>query len=180
MNALFKNGNEIKKRKDISLIITEDDGTTSQVFIPGDELLAEYGWEKYETPQPTEEELLQRAKAVKVKEIASYDKSENVNSFFIGSMPIWLDKDTRTGLSLRLNAEINKGCESTTLWYNDMQFALPINTAFAMLYELEIYASACYDNTQRHIANVKTLLTIEQIQSYDYTTGYPDKLRFDI
>jgi hypothetical protein len=47
-----------------------------------------------------------------------------------------------------------------------------------MLYALEVYASACYDNTQRHLAAVDSLSTIEEIQSYDYTTGYPDKLKF--
>lgn len=180
MNALFKNGNEIKNRKDISLIITEDDGTTLQVFNPSDELLAEYGWKKYEIPQPTEEEIFQREKRNKLNEIQHYDSSSEVNNFYIGEHSVWLDKATRTGLTLRFNSELAAKHETTSLWYNNMKFTLPINDAIAMLYAIELYASACYDNTQRHIANVNSLETIEEVSYYDHTTGYPDKLRFDI
>lgn len=180
MNALFKNGNEIKKRKDISLIITEDDGTTSQVFIPGDELLAEYGWEKYEIPQPTEEEIFQREKRNKLNEIQHYDKSSEVNNFYMQGESMWLDFEKRSRLLLRFQAETAKGNENTTLWGNGKEYNLPLSVAIQMLYELETYASMCYDNTQRHIANVNSLETIEEVSYYDHTTGYPDKLRFDI
>ena len=47
-----------------------------------------------------------------------------------------------------------------------------------MLYLLEMYASNCYDNTQRHIANVANLENIEDIENYNYFEGYPDKLHF--
>ncbi len=39
-----------------------------------------------------------------------------------------------------------------------------------MLYAIEVYASACYDNTQLHLANVDALQTIEDISVYDYTS----------
>ena len=42
-----------------------------------------------------------------------------------------------------------------------------------MLYRLEAYASECYDNTQKHLANVKTLLTVDEVINYDYKSGYP-------
>jgi hypothetical protein len=29
-----------------------------------------------------------------------------------------------------------------------------------------------------HIANVNNLETIEEVETYDFTTGYPDKLQF--
>jgi hypothetical protein len=47
-----------------------------------------------------------------------------------------------------------------------------------MLNAIELYASACYDNTQRHISTVKSMEMIDDIKSYDYRTGYPDKLIF--
>ena len=180
MNALFKNGNEIKKRKDISLIITEDDGTTLQVFNPSDELLAEYGWEKYEAHQPTEEELVERTKRMKLREIEHHDTSSEVNNFYMRGEPMWLDFEKRSRLLLRFQAETAKGNENTTLWGNGKEYNLPLSVAIQMLYELETYASMCYDNTQRHITNVNSLTTIEEIQAYDHTTGYPDKLRFEI
>ena len=49
-----------------------------------------------------------------------------------------------------------------------------------MLYKVEIYASQCYDRTQYHISQIKTLETLDEINAYDYTTGYPEKLNFNI
>ena len=50
--------------------------------------------------------------------------------------------------------------------------------AMQMLYAIEVYASACYDNTQRHLSEVEKLETIEEVEAYNYRTGYPEKLRF--
>lgn len=47
-----------------------------------------------------------------------------------------------------------------------------------MLLAIEIYASGCYDNTQRHLAEVDKLETKEEIESYDYRSGYPNILEF--
>ena len=47
-----------------------------------------------------------------------------------------------------------------------------------MLNAIELYASACYDNTQVHIANINAIEDIETLKNYDYRTGYPEKLRF--
>jgi hypothetical protein len=47
-----------------------------------------------------------------------------------------------------------------------------------MLNAIELYASACYDNTQSHIAAIKDLKTVEEIDAYDYRVGYPEKLHF--
>ena len=91
---------------------------------------------------------------------------------------MWLDKATRAGLMLRLQAEQAMGKETTTLWYGTHQFELPIVNAFQMLYALEVYASQCYDNTQRHLANVNALQSIEEVEIYDYRAGYPQKLEF--
>lgn len=47
-----------------------------------------------------------------------------------------------------------------------------------MLYALELYASECYDNTQYHKMMISELTDFNTINEYDYTTGYPEKLRF--
>ena len=47
-----------------------------------------------------------------------------------------------------------------------------------MLYAIELYASACYDNTQRHLAALDMLEDEDSVKTYDYTTGYPEKLEF--
>lgn len=188
MNTLYIKDGQIKTRSQIVIksqrTIKDKDGYEKVVgtntFNPSEELILANGWEKYETPQPTEEELFQREKQNKLDEIQHYDSSREVNNFYIGEHRVWLDKATRTGLTLRFNSELAAKHETTSLWYDNTKFTLPINDAIAMLYAIELYASACYDNTQQHIANVSNITTMEELENYDYRTGYPEMLRFEI
>lgn len=148
-----------------------------QYINPSEELILEDGWLEYEIKY-TDEELLDRAKSKKIQEILDYDTSPNVNCFYMSDTEIWLDKETRTGLKLRFEAETNIGMVETSLWYNNIRFTLPTSSAVQMLYLLEIYASQCYDNTQFHIKSVSELTNVDDIENYDYTTGYPNKLKF--
>lgn len=148
-----------------------------QYINPSEELILEDGWMEYEIKY-TDEELLDRAKSKKIQEILDYDTSSNVNCFYMSDTEIWLDKETRTGLKLRFEAETNIGMVETSLWYNNIRFTLPTDSAVQMLYLLEIYASQCYDNTQFHIKSVSELTNVDDIENYDYTTGYPNKLKF--
>lgn len=162
--------------KERNRIVINKDGR--QTICPTHEMLLEDGWVEYTIPEPTEEELLLRAKAYVKNEIRRYDSSSEVNEFFINGLPVWLDKATRAGLKLRFEAELAMGREATTLWYNNQQFPLSLANAMQMLYAIEVYASACYDNTQAHYANVEALATIEECEAYDYRVGYPEKLNF--
>lgn len=148
-----------------------------QYINPSEELILEDGWMEYEIKY-TDEELLDRARSKKIQEILDYDTSPNVNCFYMSDTEIWLDKETRTGLKLRFEAETNIGMVETSLWYNNIRFTLPTSSAVQMLYLLEIYASQCYDNTQFHIKSVSELTNVDDIENYDYTTGYPNKLKF--
>ena len=121
---------------------------------------------------------LEGAKDQMKEKITEYDSSDSVNDFSIQGIHLWLDLAKRTGLKLRFEAERAKGQEDTTLWHDGMQFPLKIEDALMMLFAIEVYASACYDNTQLHISNVEKLETIEEVLAYDYETGYPEKLEF--
>lgn len=117
-------------------------------------------------------------KEKKLAEIAAYDSSKKVNSFTINGIEVWLDKDTRAGLKLRFEAELALGKTDTTLWHGGVQFNLKLSEAIQMLYAIEVYASACYDNTQKHYSIVRGLTDKESVITYDYTAGYPEKLSF--
>ena len=126
-------------------------------------------------------ESLECQKRLLRERIMAYDSSEHVNSFSIGGVNTWLDKATRVGLKLRFEAEKRLGKTETTLWQNGMQFPLPLVgevTALDMLDGIELYASACYDVTQMHLANIGTLTSVEDVKKYDHTAGYPEKLKF--
>ena len=142
---------------------------------PTDEVLIEAGYIIKED-EVTLEEVLSN----KIEQIRNYDISDNVNLFFINNTPLWLDRTSRTSLMARFNAEQSKGMETTNLWYEGMNLVLPIKNAIEMLLDLEIYASQCYDATQKHLHNVKQLQSIEDINNYDYTVDYPEKLKLVI
>lgn len=156
------------------IIYTEN----SQIFNPTEEMLLNDGWVEYVKPEPSTEEVLEKAKNSKIEEILAYDSSDEVNIFYISGMPVWMDKATRAGLKLRFEAELESAKTETILWYEGHQFPLNLDVAMKMLYAIEIYASACYDNTQHHLANVAALSTSAEVDNYDYRTGYPEKLQF--
>ena len=156
----------------------EMEDTEFQVLNPTHDMLLEDGWAVYVKPEPTEDEILNRAKREKINEINRHDSSDEINIFYIQGLPVWLDKATRAGLKLRFEAEVALKYENTTLWYNNQKFELPLNNAIAMLYAIEVYASQCYDNTQYHLANVEKLETLDEIMEYNYKSGYPEKLAF--
>ena len=110
--------------------------------------------------------------------ILAYDSSEVVNQFGINGSPMWLDKATRAGLKLRLEAERSAGKESTTLWYGTEAITLPVANAIVMLNRLEIYASESYDVTQGHLARIALMESVAEVLGYDFTEGYPEKLNF--
>lgn len=183
MKRYIKDG-KIKTRNQIVIKgqhTINDKVINTNTYNPTEEMILADGWVEYTTPvyEPTEEEIFNIEKEHIKKEILRYDASPEVNEFYVNSEPIWLDKATRTGLLLRLQSEITLGDKETTLWYNDLEFRLPIDLSIQMLYALEKYASQCYDNTHRHLANIKKLTSVEEINNYDYTSGYPEKLKFN-
>lgn len=118
------------------------------------------------------------ARDVMTLAVQRHDASDAVNRFMMGGVPMWLDKATRTGLRMRLDAEANAGKTETTLWYGRYSVTLPVQQAMEMLMELELYASKCYDVTQEHLAAVAAMESPEQLMAYDQTAGYPQLLEF--
>lgn len=160
------------------IVINKDGFVTTK---PTEEMILADGWVEYiapPKPEPTAEELLERAKENKKAEIEVYDTSSEVDGFYIGETLLWLPLEKRTGLKLRFEAEKASGKTETTLWENGVQYPLNIETAIQMLYALEVYASMCYDQTQAHLAAIDTLTTVEEVEAYDHTAGYPEMLRF--
>lgn len=116
----------------------------------------------------------------KINEIDTYDQSSIVNGFYYGEQELWVDKATRVGLVNAANAAIALGNETMTFGIQGISVTLPCEQALQMLYALEMYALECYNVTLNHKNTVDNLVTIEDINNYDYTTGYPEKLRFEV
>lgn len=133
----------------------------------------DFGMEEEITP-------LDKAKKAVLKKIDEFDKSSEVNSFYLNGVRVWLNKDTRVGLMNSLTIEKNAGKEKSTLWFNNICIVVNCDTAIQMLSALELYALSCYNVTAEHKVAVENLANVEEINNYDYTTGYPDMLTFTI
>ena len=113
--------------------------------------------------------------------IETYDTSPSVNGFLLNGSVEWIDIDLRVKLCTRTLPEEKKaGKTSTVLWLGNKPYELPIETIEQIMHEIEIYAKACLDVTNRHKAQVLTLSDVSALVAYDYTAGYPEKLSFNI
>lgn len=166
------NGKKVYKTRQ-QIVISKDGMNT---FNPKEEMILADGWEVYVAP--VYEETIEDVRRHKKEELERYNQSEEVNGFEVNGMSMWLDKATRAGLMLRFNAEMSSGKTETSLWYEGMEFPLTIENAIQMLYAIEVYASQCYDNTQKHLAAINALETKEDIEAYNFRTGYPEHLNF--
>ena len=126
------------------------------------------------------EDSLERHKRDKIREIEVYDVSENVNGFFFNNTLLWLDKNTRTGLVNTINSAIIVGREQINIWFSGMYISLLVDEAMQLLAMLEIYATDCYNVTALHKVQVNNLETIEEVDNFDVTADYPERLVFDM
>ena len=123
---------------------------------------------------------LKQAKVNKIAEIAAYDTSDKVNGFILNGQIVWLDKATRVGLMNSTTIERDLGQETTELWLGEHNLIIKCDLAIQLLQQLEVYALKCFNVTATHKKEVNSLSTIEEINSYDITKDYPDKLVINI
>lgn len=121
---------------------------------------------------------IEQAKAEKKAQIDNFDSSNAVNSFSINGNDMWLSVEERQQIATQINANEAAGRENMTRWFNGISFTFPLNTWKQMLTALEIYAGDALNVTESHKASVDALDSIEAVDSYDYTVGYPTKLVF--
>ena len=126
------------------------------------------------------EKTLVLAKKAKIAEIAAYDTSDKVNGFMLNGQIVWLDKATRVGLMNSTTIERDLGQETTELWLGEHNLIIKCDLAIQLLQQLEVYALKCFNVTATHKKEVNNLSTIEEINSYDITKDYPDKLVINI
>ena len=124
----------------------------------------------------TEDEVIAELKKLKNDEITKYDTSSNVNVFSLNGVDVWLDRDTRVSLMNSTTIAKNMGQENTTLWLGTVKIVVKCDQTIQLLSALEMYALSCFNKTSEHRNNVEALSTINEIVSYDYTVGYPEKL----
>ena len=123
---------------------------------------------------------LKQAKVDKIAEIASYDTSDKVNGFMLNGQIVWLDKATRVGLMNSTTIAKASGKQTTTLWLGGLKLVVDCDKAIQLLSALEMYALECFNVTASHKQAVSELTTIEEVEAYDYKSGYPKMLEMSV
>lgn len=178
MKRYIKDG-KIKNRNQI--VIKKD---KKQIINPKHEDLIADGWEEYITP--IYERTIKDYRRDKIREINQYDSSSEVNNCYIktlnGEVSYWANKSERSALKSAVQDCIVIGRDVYRLDLRDIGVSVDINCnkLLEMLSALEVYAIDCYNKTTDHIFNVNGLTTIEEIENYDYRSGYPEKLIFEL
>ena len=131
--------------------------------------------EQYDELYPIVDEL-GNAKRTKLMSINVYDQSDDVNLFYLADQPMWLDAQTRQTLRISIESYQAMGTEQVTKWFGGQQFTFPTTAWLTMLNALEAYAGEALNVTEAHRAAVMAMTSVEDIENYDITQGYPQKL----
>lgn len=131
---------------------------------------------------------LKQAKVNKIAEIAAYDTSSSVNGFMLNGMLIpWSKNDPnspnvekRMGLRQNIADKVALGEENIAIWLKGMSFTMPCAQAEALMRSIENYAYECFNVTASHKQAVSELTTIEEVEAYNYKSGYPKMLEMSV
>ena len=145
------------------------------IINPTPEILLENGYTPVNV-EPSTEELLEEAKREKIAEIKEYDNSDAVNSFKLNDIPVWINREDRIGTRRAIELDIANGLTESEIWLNGFRLVVNSQLALRLLDAVGHYAYSAYNVTQSHIFAVKNLTSINEVEKYDYTKGYPQKL----
>lgn len=105
-----------------------------------------------------------------------YDSSDEVNEFTINGITGWLNKQTRLGIINDINILEEQGESKYTLWIGQTPIEMKLNDIRDFINKIEVYAMACYANTQTKINEINNIKVQKDLFTYDITTGYPSKV----
>lgn len=168
-------------------IVIHKDG--KQIINPTEEMVLADGWVEYVPPTPPEpsaEEVLERAKQRKLRELYEYDESKEVNDCIIvyqgQELHYWVDKHERGSLSSAVSDCMALGRTEYRLDLRELgvSLSIPCEKLLLMLAVLEVYAIDCYNKTTDHEFAIKACTTEVEVAAYDLRVGYPSIPRFEL
>lgn len=124
---------------------------------------------------------IEQVKAIKINELKIYDSSEKVNSFTVNNTIFaWFTPEERSNYANSINAAKLLNQNNLIFAINDNILQVSTERAELMLASIQLYADNCYMVTKQHEIAINNLSNIEEINNYDFTQGYPNKLNFDL
>lgn len=130
------------------------------------------------SPEPVR--TVEQARQDKLMQIEMYDRSEAVNTFYVNGIPDWLTPDVRS--NYRNSIDSAELLQETHITFTVAQIAstLTLQDAKVILAKIQRYADNCTIVTKTHMAAVRSLSSIDEIDNYDYKVNYPKKEEFSL
>ena len=128
---------------------------------------------------PPHVRTLEEAKSEMIQRIDEYDQSESVNGFTInGTQNGWITAEERSNYRSSIDAAKLLGVDTLTFYISDVMMELSPEQAEYMLAQIQLYADQCFIVTKQHKLAVEALDTIEAVDAFPYTEGYPQQIDF--
>lgn len=188
--------NYITLEKELDKSLHNDVGTTYEAYLNNWWVLLNAEQVKFHKDNPNasiEEVINMELKVVPVvdplisaknkvlSEIRRYDTSDKVNNFIINDViNAWFSVQERLNYKQSVEAAKLLGEETLDFLVNGMPFSVTVVQAEYILAQIQRYADKCYMVTEQHKATVNALTTVEEVNAYDYTQGYPEMLKFEL
>lgn len=184
----------VKVSADKGFILKGGDTYTSEIYCAKDAELQDYEVVAYsdylvtENKKKYEGKTIEEAKEILLAEIDAYDKSSAVNGFYLNGMLIPWSKDDpsspnvdkRMGLRQNIADKVALGEENISIWMKGMSITMPCAQAEMLMRSIENYAYECFNVTAAHKVAVSELTSIEEVEKYDITAGYPAQLKMEV
>lgn len=147
---------------------------------------------------------IEDAKNEMLRKIDEYDRSDSVNNFYVNGFNAWFTPAERNNYKQSVDAAKLLGVETLSFFIGDIAYTISTTGAEQVLAQIQLYADAAFIATKQHKLKVEQMAdieepvkdeeshepteeykalvaaTIEAIDSYDYTTGYPTMLNFEL
>ena len=125
-------------------------------------------------------EALERARALKLHDIDCFDSSMAINGFTVNGVELWFTPLERANYKQSVESAKLLGVEKLSFFAGDVLLNVSTAEAERMLAMIQLYADSCYIVTRQHRKAVESLETVAEVENYDYTVNYPEKLNFEI
>lgn len=130
-------------------------------------------WEIYQETFRRFPSMREKLDAIK-SAVTMYANSNVVKQFTINNHTSWLDSEQRSSIKDAIEANINVGNTTYTLWINNNPIVLDCNKALEVISSLELYSSQCYNITSTLHKEIESCgVNIEAACNIDFTTKYP-------
>ena len=189
-------GNYVVMEKELDKSLHNDVGVTYEAYLNNWWVLLSAEQVKFheDNPSASIEEVINmelkvvaipdpliEAKKLIIGKIIKYDKSSNVDNFILNDViNSWFSVKERLNYKQSVEAAKLLGEETLDFLVNGVPFSVTVVQAEYMLAQIQRYADKCYMVTEQHKATINALTTVEEVNAYDYTQGYPEMLKFEL